>query len=124
MTLKSLIASDVQAVFLNKDEFAEDVEYHPKGGTLRTVTVTVLDDSERFDDEQMHIVRTRVLRFFVEKHETRGIISPQLGDYIIRDDDQCRKWDFEQINDSDSAGMELTFRGDMIEQTGRVTRLA
>jgi len=38
MTLKDIIAADEAAVFLNKEDFAEDVTVSPKGTTNKTFT--------------------------------------------------------------------------------------
>lgn len=40
-TFKDLMAHDALAVFLNTDEFAEKVEYHPRGGRPRVIAALV-----------------------------------------------------------------------------------
>lgn len=42
MSFKGNVASDVEKVILNKDEFAEDVVYTPKGGSPKTIRAIIV----------------------------------------------------------------------------------
>jgi len=52
MTFKALMAADVSAVFLNADEFAEEITWTPAGGSARTITAVVDRQDVREEDQQ------------------------------------------------------------------------
>ena len=72
MTLKDSIRSDVSAVFLNTDEFAEAIVYYPRAGGSRTINVII----DR-DPPDVYVAGNYVTpRFMVDvsDHATDGVL--------------------------------------------------
>lgn len=84
MTLREQITTDVSAVFLNTDDFAETVTYTPKSGDARQVSA-VVDESERYEEGVRGGKRkVTVLEVLVSRDETTGIATPKFGDGLSR----------------------------------------
>lgn len=86
MTLRSQIESDVSAVFLNADDFAETATYYPKGSDKRDV-VCVIDEDGEGVAAAGGVSDQTVLMVFVSRDPDTGISAPQKGDSIRREDD-------------------------------------
>lgn len=82
MTLAAQIAADVDDVFLNADDFGEEVSYTPVGGSSRTITVVVEPQAAEIREEGNHLVEHRIIRVFAKKHATEGIAVLSKGDAI------------------------------------------
>lgn len=80
--LREQITADVTDVFLEVDDFAEDVTYIPASGASRTVRCVVEKEQEYFDTDHSTEELERI-RVFVPRTED-GILSPVVGDGIRR----------------------------------------
>ncbi len=87
MTLKSQMATDVTSLFLNTDEHAETFIYTPKGGNSRSITLAIVAQRIRFENNQHDKTRVRELELLASRDETTGIINPQPGDQLTQDSD-------------------------------------
>jgi hypothetical protein len=83
VTLRAQITSDVAAVFLNNEDFAETLYYKPKDSDQRTLTC-VVDEDDDYQDQDTGIMHKRVLSVFASRSASTGIDTPQLGDRISR----------------------------------------
>ena len=90
MSLREQIAADVEAVFLITDDFAETCTYTPKDGAARSV-VAVVDEDGQDDDQGNGLWRVEILNVWVSRDPDTGIATPQLGDGIVREDDDADK---------------------------------
>jgi hypothetical protein len=85
-TLREQIAADVEAVFLNVDDFAETCTYIPKDGDSRSIVAVVEEDAQQ--PEEMNTASLLgVIRVFVSRDSSTGIDAPQLGDKFWREAD-------------------------------------
>ena len=93
MTLKALMAADLDDVFFNEDEFAVSVEYYPDGGGGKRTFTAVLSGgpSWAIEKDQFHEVRRRVVTLLIRKSDTDGITEVNRGDHISYLD---ARWDF------------------------------
>lgn len=111
MTLKTQIESDVSAVFLETDDFAETVTYIPKGGKDRSVKA-IVDRSVRPVQDQFGIWQDRVAEVLVSKDATDGIAAiPEYGSSLVTSDlADGETYSFEgTIVDEDAAAWTLEF---------------
>lgn len=76
------MASDIDGVFLNTDEHAEQCSFTPSGGSARTITVVVMPQPTEIVSEQEHLVEKSVICVLAKKHATEGIETPGKGDVI------------------------------------------
>lgn len=127
MTLRSLIDSDLGAVFFNTDEFAEQVTYRPRnGGVPRTVTAVVQEppggDRRMLDDPQDAIDTVDKIDVMVGRDPSAahgGIADPGIGDAIERSGD-TDLWSFSGVVvHEDSAAWTLRFQRRRKLQQGR-----
>jgi hypothetical protein len=81
-TLREQITADVADVFMQVDDFAEDVTYIPGTGASRTVTCVIEEEQEYFDTELDTQLLERI-RVFVPR-TAAGIQTPKIGDKIKR----------------------------------------
>ena len=81
-TFREQRIADIAGVFMNNDDFAEDVTYIPKSGSSRPVQCIVEAEQEYFDGDQSTEKLER-LRVFVDKTAT-GIPTPVIGDSVLR----------------------------------------
>lgn len=82
MTLAAQIAADVETVFLNTDDFGEEVSYTPAGGAARTIVVVIEPQPAEIRQEGSHLVEHRIVRVLAKVHATEGIITLSKGDSI------------------------------------------
>lgn len=103
-TLKQQIAADVPAVFLNADEFAEQLVFLPKDGPPRNLLGSVEDVTDYRDNADGIMQATR-LEIFVsrdrEHADTGGIDAIVPGDGVHRA--------------SDPEGVAYAFTGDILD---------
>lgn len=83
MTLRSLIESDVSAVFLVEDDFGEEVSYTPSGGSARTIVVSLTPMPAEIREEGNHLIEHRMISVLAENHATTGINAPAKGDTLV-----------------------------------------
>jgi hypothetical protein len=78
MTLRSVIATDAITVFLNEDDFAEEVVYYPRNGTPRPINAVVIREGVTIyiDDGQNALPGYEV---HVANDDTRGISDGELN---------------------------------------------
>lgn len=119
MTLKELMAADLDDVFLNEDEFAVSINYFPVGGGgKRTFTATVSGGpSFRIETEQYHEVKRRVVTFLIKKSDTDGITEVNRGDYIQY---LSAKWDFDEVSFEDDDSLLIQWKKSKVTNSGRV----
>lgn len=80
MTLKTQMADDAPAVFLNTDEFAETVTYTPSGGSGRSIKAIVelnVASIVTSQDGQTHADRATL---YASRNASTGIPSPSHDD--------------------------------------------
>lgn len=122
MTLKTLMASDLDDVFLNTDEFAVSLEYHPvDGGGKRTFTATLAGGPQfLIEKEQYHEVKRRVVSFLIKKSDTDGITEVKRKDYIKY---LGKNWDFDEVAFEDDDSFTIQWKQSKIINSGRVNIL-
>lgn len=84
MTLKETIIQDSTTVFLNEDDFAESIEYHPRSGGTRTILAIVNRAPPALMDSAGNVLSVSVT-LFVANSSTDGINSREIdtgGDQI------------------------------------------
>jgi len=82
-TLKQQITADVAGVFLDTDEFAEEVTYIPADGAEVSITV-IIEEEDEFLDENNRSAFVEYIRVFAKRATADGIKSPTIGDGIKR----------------------------------------
>ena len=82
MTLRTEITADVTDVFLQVDDFAEDITFIPASGASRTVRCIVEAEREYFDTEVSTEQLDRI-RVFVSRSAS-GIPTIDIGDSVKR----------------------------------------
>lgn len=95
MTLKTLMESDIDDVFLNTDEFGVSVEYYPvKGGGKRTLTAALARGvTTVIEKGQAHETKVEVVTLLFKRDDTTGISVVSRGDTI-----EClgRRWAWDE----------------------------
>lgn len=84
MTLKAMMAADSLAVFLNTDDFAEEIVYYPRGGGARRIKAVVNRDPPQFYDASGAVVAVSFI-VYVSNSLTDGISTTEIdtgGDRI------------------------------------------
>lgn len=130
-TLRSVIAADVESVFLDTDEFAESVTYTPAaGGGARTITVVIEEvGTFRTDDNMVSTMDEIIVVAQRDPSATMGGIDrPRLGDTILRsatEDPEQRPYAFSgEIEDSEPDTWSLKYIRHRIVQVGVEQRLS
>lgn len=82
MTLATQIAADVDTVFLNENDFGEEISYTPVGGSPRTIVAVVVPMPAEIREEGNHLMEHRMVSVLAKNHATTGISSPAKGDTI------------------------------------------
>ncbi len=119
MTLKSLMAADLDDVCLNEDEFAVSIEYHPVGGGGKRTFTAAVSGGPLFtiEKEQFHEVKRRVVTLLIKKSDTDGITEAKRGDYIKFLD---VNWDFVEVAFEDDDSLLIQWQQSKVIKTGRV----
>ena len=119
MTLKTLMASDLDDVFQNTDEFGVSIEYYPVGGGgNRTFTATLSGGPMwKIEKDQFHEVKRRIVIFLIKKSDTDGITAVNRGDSIQY---LGVKWDFDEVAFEDDDSILMQWQQSNIVNTGRV----
>lgn len=81
-TLKQQINADVSGVFLDTDEFAEEVTYIPAGGAAVSITV-IIEETDEFLDIEGRAVFDEVILVFTSR-DSSGIATPVINDGLKR----------------------------------------
>jgi len=81
MTLKTQIAADVAAVFLQTDDFAETVTYTPVGGAGASMTVLFFPDPMSMIDLPDGNKQATLAAVYVAETD---VVTPQRGDQVTR----------------------------------------
>ncbi len=80
MSFKDQIKTDFFNIFLNPDEFAEEISYTPKGGASKTIKAIIV--RQRLDTDQLG--RGQILQnqaeIYIARDVTLGIASVNKGD--------------------------------------------
>ena len=102
MTLKNQMATDATSVFLNLDEFAEEITYSPDGGDAKTISAIV--QREEIDREAQHDGTQIIHRAtaHIATDATAGVASPSLDDTVTLD---SATWGIERIEPANADGM-------------------
>jgi hypothetical protein len=116
MTLKDLIATDIPAVAINTDEFAEVVTYFPEGAAARELNATCEQSQQAELDENGSERVLDELRVFCLRDADAtdgGIAAPEIGERLLRSstiDPRQRPYQFNgQIEEADAVAWLLTF---------------
>jgi len=83
MTFKTDLAKDMDEIFLENDEFSEDITYTPKGGSGKIIKAIVDEIDKIQSDVQGRENETETLRITINSDATLGIASPGYGDIIL-----------------------------------------
>lgn len=119
MTLKTLMAADLDNVFFNEDEFAVSVEYYPFGGGGKRTFTAVLSGgpSWKIEKDQFHEVRRRVITLLIKKSDTDGITEVKRGDHIKY---LSVNWDFGEVAFEDDDSLLVQWKQSKVVNSGRV----
>jgi hypothetical protein len=80
MSLKAQLPEDSKRIFLNSDEFAEEITYAPKAGSPKTIKAIVV--RQRLDsgsEDQGRILRNQA-EIYIANDATGGVTSVDKGD--------------------------------------------
>lgn len=100
-TLAEKVSSDVSAVLIRTEHFAEWGTYLPKSGASRRVKLVAQSQAKRIQDDPHHKTEANEVTFLVSTSRTEGIPDPQLGDALRLDSDGPDQiHDFSQIIDN------------------------
>ena len=82
MSFKDNLATDVDKVFLNLDEFGENITYTPSGGDPKTIKAIVNRDAfePEFQEDGRMYRREGVI--FISTDSEKGIASPGYKDTV------------------------------------------
>lgn len=123
MTLAAQMLADVDAVFLNVDEFADTVTYTvAAAGTSKSIKA-VLESLEYLDDRYQQDGRQIVKSYiaYIDSDETLGIEEPVRGDYITFN---SVKYMLDKMKLNEKGMHELTIvRNDAIEKSHPMHRI-
>lgn len=79
MTFKTQLAADMSVVFLNSDEFAEDITYTPDGGAPVAIKAIVTrQGADPGSEDQGRILQNRA-EILIANHATAGVTSVKKG---------------------------------------------
>jgi len=103
VTFKDLMDSDAQDVFLNDDEFAEEITYTPSVGDAKTIKACI--DRGTFNEQAApdgsQTIKTA--RLWICTDATAGVAAPALQDTVTFD---SLTWAVQEI-DGPAGGMVL-----------------
>lgn len=115
-TLRDQMESDIDAVFLNTDDFAEPVTVIPENGPERTISAVVDEKMAPRNYEQQHKTVTRRIEVFVKKDAVTGIVS-------VGDRDKLRwdgvVWSDPKVLYGDAFAQTIQYERKTIESVGR-----
>lgn len=119
MTLKTLMAADLDDVFLDEDEFAVSIDYHSVGGGGKRTLVATLGGGPLFtiEKEQFHEVKRRVVTLLIKKSDTDGITEAKRGDFIRYLD---VNWDFVEVVFEDDDSLLIQWRQSKVITSGSI----
>lgn len=83
MTLKSQMLTDASSVFLNSDEFAENIQYQPYGGSVRNIRAIIVNEGKEPRGEDVSRTFEEVMEIFVSKDSTQGVGTVTAGYDIV-----------------------------------------
>lgn len=83
MTFKDQMIDDMKNVFLNQDEFAEDIVYTPYGENARTIKALVIRERLQPDDLSDGRVLSRQYEIYIANDPTEGVTAINKGKDII-----------------------------------------
>lgn len=119
---REAVAENFRDVFLGQDHGEETASYVPDRGTLREITVRVVESLVVWRDATHHRVKEHVLRLIVEKDATRGIDDPRQDDVLYRgvEPDLGDAFDFVEVEADDTVGnfYRLKFARELITDAG------
>ncbi|MCD6459408.1 hypothetical protein J7L67_01920 [bacterium] len=79
MTFKSLVQDDLKNVFLNTNEFAEEIVYMPKNGTAKTIVALISRDRIEPVEENRYRSLQKECEVIISKLDSNGISSINEG---------------------------------------------
>jgi hypothetical protein len=107
MSFQDLMASDMDDVFLNSSEFAEEITYTPNGGTAATVTAIVTRTRPGPAGGQEGRSQRASIEIVVSKTTVPTVIKGK--DLVVTNDvnGTSRDWIVVDVLDSDTASWHL-----------------
>jgi hypothetical protein len=111
-TLDDDISDDVGAVFLNDEEFAEDVVFTPQNGAARTITAIVEQQMSPLKDGRAEQERVNHIRVTCRDDATEGIHEVNLVDRLAWND---RKWTKPEIVERVGGMVTVSFQSMEVE---------
>ena len=80
MTFKAQLSIDAAKVFLNSNEFAEEITYTPKGGSPKSIkAIIVRSQIDAADQGQSRIAHNQT-ELYIANDATNGVTSVDKGD--------------------------------------------
>jgi len=125
-TFAEQLAADVEAVFLNADEFAETVWFYAKTspGSPRQISAVVHRGGKRDQPEQYTRTNAALTDLFVSTDPETGIAAPQTGDAIhLAEDHPATRRGFVEEMHSDTDARFVRFRLTEIAHAGERPRI-
>lgn len=134
MSLRELIAADVETVFLNTDDFAETITLIAPDGREVEITADVQTEDSPYEDNRAE--KRRVERCVVRAKQATnadgdelvafdhedGPVEVKLGLAMVRSPDRNRKWDFTgQLVNAEGGMVAARFQRINIEHSGDLT---
>jgi len=121
VTFKDLMDSDAQDVFLNDDEFAEEITYTPSVGDAKTIKACI--DRGTFGEQPApdgsQTIKTA--RLWICTDATAGVAAPALQDTVAFD---SLTWTVQEIDGPAGGMVLLTVRSiDQTEKSNREHRI-
>ena len=111
MTFKTGLDTDMEGVFLNTDEFAEDVVYTPRAGAARTIPAIVDRDQIKTRPEDQGRVAHKTAEIIIHNDAANGVTSVNnKGDSVSfapREGQDAVDWDVIRILESSDAHWRL-----------------
>jgi hypothetical protein len=123
MSLATLIEADVDAVFLNTDDFAAAGTYYPETGEPREVVAVHEVEGAPVDEGKAHQTRVESLTVHAKESDTTGIRDPLLGAawLLPGEDPETDKWDFAEVLSRAGGMITCRFTRTKIDTQGELT---
>lgn len=113
------MAADVEAVFLNTDEFAEWVVVRAPEGAPRRIKADCQErQGGQLGERQNHQTLMRSLDVFVVRNATTGIATYADGMTLVREDEPSIVWKFAGVLESESDSWTLLFETEDVTRRG------
>lgn len=83
MSFKTKLTTDFKSVFLNRDEYAENIKYTPSGQSQRTIKAIVIRKRLSSSGEDTGRILQNQAEIYIANDSTYGVTSVDKGDDIV-----------------------------------------